>query len=183
MIKDTTTRYTRTAMALHWAAALLIVVAFFVGLWMAPLEISPLKFRAYAYHKWMGITVFLIAFAHLAWRVAHPAPPPVAMPAWQLRASETAHVLLYLLMFLSPITGYLYSSAAGVQTVYLGLVPLPDLLGKDKLVANALQIVHSTLNYGFAALVVVHAAAAIKHHVIDRDGMLDRMLPLSRGGS
>jgi cytochrome b561 len=177
---DETVRYTRTAMALHWAAALLIVVAFVVGLWMAPLAISPLKFRAYAYHKWMGITVFLIALAHLAWRVAHPAPPPVAMPEWQRRASETAHVLLYALMFLSPITGYVYSSAAGVQTVYLGVVPLPDLVDKHKELANVLKIVHSMLNYGLAALVVLHAAAAIKHHVIDRDGMLGRMLPLER---
>jgi cytochrome b561 len=126
----------------------------------------------------MGITVFLIAFAHLAWRVAHPAPPPVAMPEWQRRASETVHVLLYALMFLSPITGYVYSSAAGVQTVYLDVVPLPDLVDKDKELANVLKIVHSMLNYGFAALVVLHAAAAIKHHLIDRDGMLGRMLPL-----
>jgi cytochrome b561 len=104
------------------------------------------------------------------------------MPEWQRRASETVHVLLYALMFLSPITGYVYSSAAGVQTVYLGVVPLPDLVDKDKELGNVLRIVHSMLNYGLAALVVLHAAAAIKHHVIDRDGMLGRILPL-RGGS
>jgi cytochrome b561 len=179
-MSDASPRYTRTAMALHWAAAVLIVVAFFVGLWMVPLAFSPLKFRAYAYHKWMGITVFLLAFAHLAWRVAHPAPPPVSMPEWQRRASETVHVLLYALMFASPISGYFYSSATGVQTVYLGIAPLPDLVGKDKELANVLKAVHSTLNYAFAALVVLHAAAAIKHHLIDHDGMLGRMLPLSR---
>ncbi len=180
---DDSKRYTRTAMALHWSAAVLVVAAFLVGLWMVPLAISPLKFRAYAYHKWMGITVFAIAFIHLAWRVVHPAPPPVAMPEWQRRASEVVHVLLYALMFLSPITGYLYSSAAGVQTVYLNVLPLPDLVGKDKQLANALRLLHVTLNYGFAALIALHAIAAVKHQLIDRDGMIDRMLPLSRGGS
>jgi cytochrome b561 len=176
-------RYTGTAMALHWAAALLIVVAFVVGLWMVPLAISPLKFRAYAYHKWMGVTVFLIVLAQLAWRARHPAPPPVAMPEWQRAMSDTVHVLLWILMIASPLSGYVYSSAAGVQTVWLGIVPLPDLVGKDRDLASVLKAVHVLSNYVLAALVILHAAAAVKHHVVDRDGLLGRMLPMSRGGS
>jgi len=174
-------RYTRTAIALHWAAALLILAGFALGLWMTDLAISPLKFRVYAYHKWIGITVFLIALARLAWRATHPAPPPVAMPEWQQRAASTTHVLLYVLMLIAPISGYLYSSATGVQVVYLGVLPLPDLVGKDKALAAALKAVHLSLVFTLAALVAVHVAAAIKHHVVDRDGVLARMLPLVRG--
>ncbi len=176
-------RYTRTAIALHWAAAILIIAGFALGLWMIELAISPLKFRAYAYHKWIGITVFLIALARLAWRARHPAPPPVAMPDWQQRAASTTHVLLYVLMLIAPISGYVYSSATGVQVVYLGVLPLPDLVGKDKELAAVLKIVHISLVFTLAALVVVHVAAAVKHHVVDRDGVLARMLPLVRSGS
>jgi cytochrome b561 len=174
-------RYTRTAIALHWVAAVLIFAGFALGLWMTDLAISPLKFRVYAYHKWIGITVLLIALARLAWRAMHPAPPPVAMPDWQQRAASTTHVLLYVLMLIAPISGYLYSSATGVQVVYLGVLPLPDLLGKDKALAAVLKAVHISLVFALAALVVVHVAAAIKHHVVDRDGVLARMLPLVRG--
>jgi cytochrome b561 len=174
-------RYTRTAIALHWVAAVLIFAGFALGLWMTDLAISPLKFRVYAYHKWIGITVLLIALARLAWRAMHPAPPPVAMPDWQQRAASTTHVLLYVLMLIAPISGYLYSSATGVQVVYLGVLPLPDLVGKDKALAAVLKAVHISLVLALAALVVVHVAAAIKHHVVDRDGVLARMLPLVRG--
>jgi len=175
--------YTRTAITLHWVAALLIVAGFALGLWMTDLAISPLKFRAYAYHKWIGITVFLIAIARLTWRASHPAPQPVVMPDWQQRAASATHVLLYVLMLIAPISGYVYSSATGVQVVYLGLFPLPDLVGKDKQLAAALKVVHVSLVFTLAALVVVHVAAAIKHHVVDRDGVLARMLPLVRSGS
>jgi cytochrome b561 len=175
--------YTRTAIALHWTAAVLILGGFVLGLWMTGLEISPRKFRAYAWHKWIGITVFLIALARLAWRAGHPAPAPVAMAEWQRRAASATHAMLYALMLAAPITGYLYSSASGVQVVYLGLLPLPDLVAKDKELASMLKVTHLSLVFTLAALVVVHAAAAIKHHVVDRDGVLARMLPLVRSGS
>jgi cytochrome b561 len=173
-------RYTRTAIVLHWAAALLIVSSFAVGLWMVPLPISPLKLRAYAWHKWIGVTVFLLALARLAWRAAHPAPPAVAMPDWQRRAASATHAALYVLMLAAPIAGFLYSSAAGVQTVYLGVVPLPDVVAKDKALAEALKAVHVSLVFALGALVAVHLAAAVKHQVVDRDGVLARMLPLAR---
>jgi cytochrome b561 len=76
-------RYTGTARALHWLAALLIFCGFGLGLFMTGLEFSPAKFRYYAWHKWIGITVFLLTAARLAWRAAHPAPPLTAMPPWQ----------------------------------------------------------------------------------------------------
>ena len=79
--------YTRTAIALHWLAAALILCGFVLGLWMTSLAIAPRTLRIYGYHKWIGITVFLLALARLAWRSAHPPPPPVAMPEWQVRAA------------------------------------------------------------------------------------------------
>jgi cytochrome b561 len=178
---DAEARYAPAAMALHWMSALLILCGFTLGLAMTGLVFSPAKLRWYAVHKWIGITVFLLAFARLAWRSGHPPPPPVSMPRWQRRASAASHALLYLLMLVIPVSGWLYSSATGVQVVYLGLLPLPDLVAKDKALAAALRIVHVTLNYSMAGLVFVHVGAALKHRFVDRDGVLGRMLPARRG--
>ncbi len=99
------------------------------------------------------------------------------MPLWQQRAATAVHALLYVLLLAIPLTGWLYSSTAGAPTAYLGLVQLPDLLARDKALAAKLKVVHVTLNYTMLALVVMHAAAALKHHVVDRDDVLRRMLP------
>ncbi len=174
----TQSRYTGTARALHWLAALLIFCGFGLGLFMTSLEIAPATLRYYAWHKWIGITVFLVAAARLAWRAAHPPPPlPATMPSWQVAASRVTHAVLYALMLAIPISGWIYSSATGISVVYLGLVPLPDLIPKDREVAKTLLIVHKSLNYLLAAVVTMHVAAALKHQFVDRDGVLGRMLP------
>jgi cytochrome b561 len=120
----------------------------------------------------------MLAAARLLWRLGH-APPalPATMPPWERRAAQLTHALLYVLFFAAPLTGWLFSSAAGFQTVYLGMVPIPDLLSKDKALADALKLAHKSINYTLAAVIVLHAAAALKHHFIDKDDVLRRMLP------
>jgi cytochrome b561 len=180
MTKSAGVAYTPTAIALHWASGVLVLCGFALGLWMIDLPIAPRTLRLYGYHKWIGITVFLLAAIRLAWRAAHPAPAPLAMPQWQQRAAAVAHRSLYALMLAIPLSGWLYSSATGVQVVYLGLVPLPDLLPKDKALAALLKALHATLNFTLFALVVLHSGAALWHHFVDRDGVLVRMLPFLR---
>jgi cytochrome b561 len=171
-------RYGRMAILLHWASALLILGGFTLGLTMTGLPFSPDKLRAYAWHKWIGITVFLVATLRLAWRAFVPPPPwPASMAAWQVRAARTVHAMLYALMLAIPLSGWLYSSATGVSVSYLNLVPLPNLVAKDKDLAGVLLIVHQALNATLALAVIGHVAAAVKHQWIDRDGMLSRMLP------
>jgi cytochrome b561 len=173
-------RYGGAAIALHWLTAVLIVANLMLGLSMVPLPIIPRKLQWYAWHKWIGITVFLLTCVRLGWRWARPVPPPVAMPEWQRRAAAMSHALLYGLLLVIPVSGWLYSSATGVQVVYLGLVPLPDLVPKNKALAGVLRTVHITLNFTLFALVCVHTAAALKHHFVDRDPALTRMLPRTR---
>lgn len=171
-------RYSAVSIALHWIGALLIFCGFGLGLFMTGVEFSPAKFRYYAWHKWIGITVFLVTAARLAWRAAHPPPPlPVTMPEWQARAARGNHALLYALMLAIPLSGWLYSSATGVSVVYLGLLPLPNLVAKDKEAAGILLTVHQTLNFALLLAVLMHIAAALRHHWVDRDGVLARMLP------
>lgn len=167
--------YTRTAVLLHWLVALLIFAAFPLGLYMADLPLSPTKLKLFSYHKWMGITALLLVAIRLAWRAGHPAPAAPDGPRWQQVAAAAVHHLLYLLMLAVPLSGWLMSSAKGFQTVWFGILPLPDLVGKDKELGNLLKEVHEVLNYTLLTLVAAHVLAALKHHFIDRDGLLNRM--------
>lgn len=178
MISTSPTEFTRTAIGLHWIAALLIVGNLTFGFYLVDLPLTPAKLRYFSWHKWAGVTIFLLSAARLLWRLAHRAPAlPLSMPAWQRTGANASHHFLYLLFFAAPLTGWLFSSAAGFQTVYFGIIPLPDLVSKNKELADFLRLAHHLINYTLAALVVLHVAAAIKHHVLDRDDVLARMLP------
>ena len=172
------THYTTTAIALHWLMAALILGLFGVGLYMADLPLSPTKLRIYSWHKWAGVTAFLLVRVRRAWRATHRPPPlPAAMPRWQQFAAHAGHGLLYLLMIAIPLSGWLMSSAKGFQTVYFGVLPIPDLLAKNKELGDALREVHETLNFLMITIVVGHVGAALKHHFIDHDDILTRMSP------
>ncbi len=172
------TRYGGVAIGLHWLIALAIFGSFSVGLYMSDLPLSPQKLKLYSWHKWAGVTIFLFVVVRLGWRLLHRPPElPATIPAWQRSVAAATHVLLYLLMFAVPITGWLMSSAKGFQTVYFGVLPLPDLLVKNAELGDLLKEVHTLLNFSMATLVVAHLGAALKHHFIDRDDVLARMLP------
>lgn len=172
--------YSRTAIALHWLIAAGIFVAFPLGVYMSDLPLSPDRLKLFSWHKWLGITILMLAVLRLLWRAGHKPPAPVNMARWQQWSSRTVHVLLYLLIFAIPLSGWLMSSAKGFQTVWFGVVPLPDLISKDKAMGRLLTDVHETLNFTLLGLVALHAAAALKHHFFDRDSTLRRMLPILR---
>ncbi len=170
--------YSPFAIVLHWLTAALIVGAAGLGLYMVELEFSPTKLKTYSWHKWVGVTIFLLTALRLAWRMVRPAPSPVpGMPRWQQRVAAGVHAALYVLLFAIPLSGWLMSSALGVPVVYLGIVRLPDLVSKSEPLAEVLKLLHWTLNCLLLAGVAVHASAALKHHFIDRDAVLRRMLP------
>lgn len=173
--------YTTTAVALHWLVAGLVLFTAPLGLYMTGLPLSPHKLQVYSYHKWIGVTVFALAVIRVLWRLTHRPPPhDPAVPAWQRGAADAAHVLLYVLLLAVPVSGWLYSSATGVPTVYLGLWQLPDLVTRDRALADTLKLVHKSLNVTLAAIVIVHVAAAVRHHVVLRNGVLTRMAPFVR---
>lgn len=171
-------RYTGVAIALHWLIAIAILATFLLGQYMTNLQLSPAKLRLYSYHKWIGVTIFLLVLVRIAWRLAHRPPlPPASMPAWQHSAASIAHFFLYALTLAIPVSGWLMSSASGFQVVYLGVIPIPDLLAKSKDAAEQLKQLHEALNWLMVLVVAMHVAAALKHHLMDRDDVLRRMLP------
>lgn len=172
------TKYTPLAILFHWLTALGIFVCFPLGLYMSDLALSPRKLQLISYHKWLGVTIFAILVFRIIWRFFHQPPAlPESMPAWQITASNLTHIALYFFMIAVPLSGWIMSSAKGFTTVYLGIFPLPDLISKDTVLAESLVDVHEFLNYALLLLVLLHIAAAIKHHFINHDSVLVRMLP------
>jgi cytochrome b561 len=172
-------RYTPTAIALHWLIALLIIGSFTLGLVMTDIPgLTPTKLRYYSWHKWAGVTVLLLATLRLLWRLGHAAPRyPDSMPRWQQSSAHALHGLLYLLILAVPLSGYFYTLAAGVPVVWFGVLKLPVLIAPDPVLKPVLKAVHYWLNMLMAGAVGLHVAAALKHLLVDRDGIMGRMLP------
>lgn len=176
------TRYTAVAIALHWLLALAIVGMFGVGVYMTDLPISPLRMKLYNWHKWAGVTFLALTVLRVLWRVTHRPPVlPVAvsqaMPTWQTQAYHATHHIMYALFFVVPLIGWAYSSAAGYPIVWFGQIALPDLLAKDDAMAELIKPLHELSAFALMGLAALHVGAALKHHWVDRDGLLQRMLP------
>ncbi|MFN3416921.1 MAG: cytochrome b [Caldimonas sp.] len=173
-------RYTATAVTLHWVLALGLLGMLALGLYMTGLPMSPSRLKLYNWHKWAGIVILALSALRLWWRLTHrpPALPPQVlrhMPAWQRVAHHGTHLALYLLFFAVPLMGWAYSSAAGFPVVLFGVLPLPDFVPTDRALAETLKPWHGALAYTLAALIVLHVLGALKHQLIDRDGLLSRM--------
>ncbi|MBC3808226.1 cytochrome b [Undibacterium seohonense] len=171
-------RYSGKSMALHWLVAIMIIAAFIMGSYMTDLRISPTKLKLYSWHKWIGITVLALVAIRLLVRLTNPAPAyPEHMKSWEKQIAQVTHIALYFLMFAVPISGYLYTYAAGFPVVYLGLFELPALIAPNPELKDSFKELHEYLTKGMLILVLLHVAAALKHHFIDKDDVLKRMLP------
>jgi cytochrome b561 len=171
----TRARYSGLAIALHWLLGLALVGSFALGVYMHELPLSPTRLKLFNWHKWAGITIMTLSFVRLLWRLTHRPPLDPPMPAWQRTAAHATHHALYLLFFAVPLAGWAYSSASGFPVVWFGVVPLPDFVPKNEALADGLKLAHKVLALSLGALVLVHVGAALKHHFIDRDGLLFRM--------
>lgn len=180
MSRNSETRYTGTAMLLHWLLALAIIGAFGMGLYMADLPLSPTRLKLYNWHKWAGVTILALSALRLLWRLTHRPPADLPMPAWQARAAHLTHGLLYLAFFAVPLSGWAYSSAAGFPIVWFGVLPLPDFVPVDKPLAESLKELHEALAWALAGLVALHLGAVLQHLLIKKDGLMQRMLPGAR---
>lgn len=170
-------RYTGVAIAFHWLLALMIIGSLGVGWYMTGLSMSPTRLKLYNWHKWAGVTILALSALRLLWRLTHRPPAEAPGPRWQQDAANWTHRLLYVLFFAVPLAGWAYSSAAGFPVVWFGVLPLPDFVSPDKALAESLKGLHKLLAWSLAVLVGLHIVAALKHHFLDRDGLLHRMRP------
>ena len=173
-------RYHPVSVLLHWVLGLALIGLFAVGLYMTDLPFSPQRLKLYNWHKWAGVTLLALSAFRLIWRRTHRPPAlPVAiesaMPGWQKLAHHATHHGLYLLFFAVPLLGWAYSSAAGFPIVLFGVLPLPDFVPVSEELAELIKPLHKLSAFAMMALVLLHVAGALKHQLVDRDGLIARM--------
>lgn len=162
---------------IHWLTAVLITWLFYLGLTMVDLPISPQKFQDYALHKSLGLTVLVLLVVRLIWRSLTPPPPlPDEMRRRDAILAKAVHHGIYLLLVVIPLTGWLYSSATASPANYFGYFTVPDLIGTSETAGKVLRAIHDIAGKLLLVLLILHVAGAIKHHIVDRDDVLKRML-------
>lgn len=176
-VRSTATSWGAVTRLFHWGMLLLFIGIISVGFYMTDLPLGPKKLKVYALHKSIGLTLLGLAVLRLLWRLGERRPALPPMPAWQERAAAATHVALYVLMFVIPLSGWLYNSAAGFPLQWFHLVNLPALTAADPGLKAVAHEAHETGAITLIAIVLLHAAAALKHHFIDHDGTLRAMLP------
>lgn len=169
-------RYTRTAMALHWLQALLVLALLGLGYWMGTLPKGPDFSAAVALHKSLGLCALVLIALRLTWRAGHrPPAAPDALPQWQRKAAEHTHRLLYALLALAPVCGYLSASFTKYPMKFFGFV-LPKPWGPDDSLNAIFNLAHKSAVILLTGVVALHIGAAL-FHALRRDGILSRMLP------
>ena len=181
-MRSTTTNWGLGVRVLHWSMALLLVGMLALGMVMVDYPLSLWKLKLYAFHKALGFSLFLLVAVRLFWRLVDSRPtPPDEVSARYRSLARVAHVALYGLMILLPLTGLLYNSAAGFPLNWFGLAKIPALIEANEAVQLWAGTAHYTLGLLLSVLVLLHVAAALRHHFLLRDGVLRRML-IGRGG-
>jgi cytochrome b561 len=172
-----TSIYTRTAVILHWLIGVCVIAQITLGLWMITIPKTPVGVRAgwFNVHKSIGITLAVLILARLAWRLLHRPPPlPASMPKWERIAAKANHMLLYVCMIVMPVSGYLGSSFTKYPILYFG-IKLPQWGWDSPALKDLCSQVHLTTVIIFITLIAIHIAAALKHWLVDRDGVVQRM--------
>lgn len=171
-------RYSTVSLILHWLIAALVVVQ--VGLIMVR-DTTEGEFARtlLGLHKSIGLGILVLTLARIGWRFANPAIPlPEAMARWQKILARATHVLFYLVLIGMPLGGWAASSAAGREILWFGLFEWPLLpIGGGREAAGRFMDMHELGAKALYVLIALHVAGALKHHFIDRDNVLHRMIP------
>jgi len=178
MIGNTAERWGLVSIAMHWTVAgLILCVQLPAAFLMDAVGPGALQNTLYFTHKNVGIVIFLLALFRLAWRWKHPVPAlPADLPRWQAAAAHATHVLIYVVLFAMPISGFLYTGLGGFPIPFLGLYDLSQLLPTDKAASELFKGIHEAGQWVLYAVVVMHVGGALQHHFVRRDHVLRRML-------
>lgn len=173
--------YGAVAILLHWGMAALLIGLIVLGIYMVRLPDAGFdqeKITLILVHKALGIIALGILLVRMLWRLTNALPRFVdSLPDWERVSAIFVHLWMYALMFALPVTGWLMSSAGGYPTPVFDWFDLPDLIPRNEHLFQTLIALHRWLGYGLGMLVVLHAGAALQHHLVRRDETLRKMLP------
>lgn len=175
LMKNTATRYGVITIFIHWLMAVLIVGLLVLGLYMTLLPINHTKLILYGWHKEYGLLALGIALLRFTWRLIN-LNPRLSLSLLEKIAARTVHWAFYIFMFAMPISGWLITSAAGLPTSFFGIFILPDFISASEESRVLFEKIHQWLGYGLIITIVLHSCAALKHHFINKDDILKRML-------
>ena len=177
-VRNSTRSWGSLSKALHWIIVLLIINQWVIGMRADALPLGMAKLQALAWHKSFGITILGLAVVRLVWRWMNPVPDLAAeTKPWERVLAKISHLLLYALIFALPLTGWLMSSAKNYPVSWFKLFQLPDLVSPNEALFQQMRSLHHSLFAVLVAVAALHVAGALKHHFIDRNDVLRRMLP------
>lgn len=175
-LRNTAATFGWLTRGLHWLTAALVLAAVPLGLWIARMEPSLAALRYYGWHKTLGITVLALIVLRLCWHRVSPPPAPLPSgPPWQDRLARAVHAGLYIALVAMPLSGWIASSATGIDTVVFGRWTLPSIAPVSERWETAGFAVHGILAWGVVALVALHVAGAIRRG-LKSDGTMRRMI-------
>jgi len=184
-LSNTSAGYGVLAIVVHWVAALAVFGMFALGFWMVDLSYYDDWYRrAPDIHRSVGVLLFVLMVFRLVWRFFAGSPDPVAEhKRWETVSAHAAHGFLYVLVFVAMVSGFLISTADGSSVSVFGWFDVPSVTGRVKGLEDTAGQVHYWSTWALIVLALIHAAGALKHHLIDRDKTLSRMLvPVRRNG-
>ena len=172
-------QYSKTSRLFHWGMAVLILLTLPAGyLMVQPWVSRGLSTSLFLYHKNVGVVLIVLVVARLIWRMRNPAPPlPATMPAGQASIARLTHGLLYLLMIVVPVAGYIRVRAGGFPIEMLDPLNLPGLVPRSDALAAVAKTVHYYSGIAIAVVLALHIGAALYHRLVVRDGVFGRMWP------
>jgi cytochrome b561 len=178
MLKNTPNSYGSVAKFFHWTISVAVFTMLIIGFLMGEIKNEATAGQFYDFHKSLGLTIFAILFFRLSWRLINPNPSLDNLHAWERILSRLTHFLLYILLFALPFSGWLMSTASGYVPEYFGWfsVPMP-FVPVSKTLSKTASKMHEFFAWSIIVLLCLHIAGALKHHFIDKDNILRRMLP------
>jgi cytochrome b561 len=184
MLRNTDLTWGAAAKLLHWLVAALVFLQIALGWAAVSWRLSPTKLDLFVLHKSFGILVLLLMVMRIAWRMVNTAPAlPADMSPLERGAAHVSHLLLYVLLLVMPLTGWLVTSAANIPFRIFWLLPLLAIAEPDKAMADAAARMHFVLFVVMSLLLVAHIGAALRHHFLTHDDVLRRMLPGKEGAN
>jgi len=176
-LEDDAGIYTVTARVLHWFTAIVVLAAIPIGIVMGRLGGGPTADFLYDLHRSLGALLIPLVALRLGWRFGHPPPPlPPDIPAVQRLAAHVSHWLLYVLLAVQPLVGWIATSAYRAPITVFWLLPLPPIWPEDRAFSDRLFAVHKFIGVTLVVLICIHVAAALYHHFVRRDRVLMRMI-------